>query len=52
MVGRLQAADHVHVAAVYDVDERKRRRWRTRPRPSLPSPDAVIGHGTSISPSS
>jgi predicted dehydrogenase len=46
MIERLRAADRVHVAAVYDVDERKRHGAAAHYDldPDLPGPDAVIGH--------
>ena len=46
MIERLRAADRVHVAAVYDVDERKRHgagRFYDL-EPDLAGPEAVIGH--------
>jgi predicted dehydrogenase len=46
MIEQLGRQDRVHVAAVYDVDERKRRGAALRfgVDPALAGPDAVIGH--------
>ena len=46
MIERLRAADRVHVAAVYDVDERKRHGAAGfyDLEPDLAGPEAVIGH--------
>ena len=46
MIERLRAAERVHVAAVYDVDERKRHGAAGfyDLEPDLAGPEAVIGH--------